>query len=258
MTVFEQLEKSGFAIQPGVIPADECARMAAELDRLEKKIREEKSQKYGLTSAQVTLFNVHFHSPDVFLDKIDLPEVMKTVGGVLKDDFILSNFNASRSGPEGGTGVHIDSRVPTRDFQNTLQIVALLCLDDFTAANGGTVVWPGSHLSGTDPRAMRGKDSVPSGHISAVAPRGSVIYVLGQTWHDVGANLDGSRRWGIIAYYSRWWIKPTFEFTQAPAAIYNRLSTRQKTLLGYNSRPPRPEEGRIYTMTRAEDLPARL
>lgn len=94
--------------------------------------------------------------------------------------------------------------------------------------------------------------------MAATAARGSVVYILGQTWHDIGPNLDGSRRWGVIAYYSRWWIKPTFDFTQATPSLYNRLSTRQKVLLGYNSRPPRPDEDRIYTLTRADELPSRL
>lgn len=145
-----------------------------------------------------------------------------------------------------------------RDFDNTFQIVAMLCLDDFTASNGSTVVWPGSHRSGIDPRAMRGRDTIPPGRVAATAARGSVVYILGQTWHDIGPNLDGSRRWGVIAYYSRWWIKPTFDFTQATPSLYNRLSTRQKVLLGYNSRPPRPDEDRIYTLTRADELPSRL
>lgn len=258
MTPREELEANGFAIQRGVISADECERMAVALDGLEATIRSENSQTYGLTSAQVTLFNVHVRLPELFLDKIDLPEVMETVGSVLSDSFLLSNFNASRSGPDGGARVHIDSRVPMRDFANTLQIVAMLCIDDFTATNGSTIVWPGSHLSGVDPRTMRGKYTIPPGHVAATAPRGSVIYMLGQTWHDVGANRDGSRRWGIIAYYSRWWIKPTFDFTACPASIYNRSTARQRVLLGYNSRPPLPGEGRIYTMTRVEDLPERL
>ncbi|HCM41926.1 MAG TPA: hypothetical protein DIS66_01225, partial [Candidatus Omnitrophica bacterium] len=137
--------------------------------------------------------------PDLFLNKIDLSPVMDVVGQVLKDSFILSNFNASRSGSAGGVRVHIDSRVPMVDFENTLQIVAMLCLDDFRSDNGATRIWPKSHLSGIDPRSQRGKE-IP-GWISPEAKKGSVIYVLGQTWHDIGANSVNQRRWGIIAYY---------------------------------------------------------
>jgi hypothetical protein len=49
---------------------------------------------------------------------------MNVISKVLKDEFILSNFNASLPGKTGGSRTHIDSRVPIADFKSTLQIVA--------------------------------------------------------------------------------------------------------------------------------------
>lgn len=102
MTILQQLESDGYAIQADVMAACECERLAVDLDRLEKEIRRDQKQRSGISSAQVTIHNIHFRSPELFLDMIDLPAVMETVGRVLKEDFILSNFNASRSGPDGG------------------------------------------------------------------------------------------------------------------------------------------------------------
>ena len=248
--VFEHLEKFGYAIQKNVIPKEDCEKMAKELDEIKK----EKSDKKAVlsTNAQTTIFNIHLEKPDIFLDKIDLPQVMSVVSQVLKEEFILSNFNASLSGSQGGNRIHIDSRVPTKDFSNTLQIVALLCLDDFTPENGCTRIWPESHKSGIDPRSLRGS-TVP-GSKEEFVPKGSVIYTLGQTWHDVGPNTDGSRRWGIIAYYSRWWIKPTFDFTQCGEEMFNKLNQKQKTLFGFSSRPPFSSDKRVHTLIPSTEI----
>lgn len=248
--VIESLRENGYAIQEDVISSDECVILGDALEKFESDNRQ--SVHVSRTDSQTVIFSVHTLMPELFLNKIDIPAVMNVVGEVLKEDFILSNFNASRSGPQGGCRIHIDSRVPVTDFDNTLQIVAMLCLDDFEPENGSTRVWPNSHLSGKDPRSLRGTE-VP-GWVAARAKRGSVVYVPGQTWHDVGANNNGKRRWGIIAYYSRWWIKPTFDFTRCGENIYSRLTERQKSLFGFNSRPPLPHQKRVTTLTPVSEL----
>jgi len=253
MDILEHLKTFGFAIEENVITNDECNKMAKMLNEIE----DEKKVKRTLvsTDSQTVLLNVHLERPSIFLDKISIPKVMDTLSKVFNDEFILSNFNASKSGAKGGNRIHIDSRVPIRDFSSTLQIAALLCIDDFTEKNGATIVWPHSHNSGMDPRRFRDKFSSP-GKIYASASKGSVIYTLGQTWHDVGPNIDGSRRWGIIAYYSRWWIKPTFDFTKCGPELYSKLSTKQKVLFGFTSIPPTHQQNRAYTLISEKDLPS--
>ena len=50
--------------------------------------------------------------------------------------------------------------------------------------------------------------------------------MLGHLKHDIGKNLDGSRRWSIIAYYCRWWVKPTYDFVNS---CTKRIYTLQQT-----------------------------
>ena len=249
--ILKQLETFGFAIQKNIISHSECNKMIKSLEEIKnEKIR---NKKLWNTKAQIQLFNVHLEKPEIFLNKIDIPKVMNVVSKVLREDFILSNFNASKSGVKGGNRIHIDSRIPTSDFKNTIQIAVLLCLDEFNSENGATIVYPFSHKSGMDPRDLRGKKV--EGAIQACAPKGSAIYTLGQTWHDVGPNLKNKRRWGIIAYYSRWWIKPTYDFTKCGQEIYARLTTRQKALFGFNTRPPTDAYKRTHTVISVKDLP---
>ncbi|MBL77067.1 MAG: hypothetical protein CL763_09130 [Chloroflexi bacterium] len=250
MTIIKELEKFGFAIQKNVIPISECIKMSKALDEL-KSIQSKKGILKS-TDAQTVITNVHLEKPELFLNKISIPKVMKIVSNVLKDEFILSNFNASLPGKTGGKRTHIDSRIPISEFSNTIQIVATLCIDEFTKDNGGTIVYPMSHVSNRDPRNVKNK-KFKKIHVSA--PRGSIIYVLGQTWHDVGPNLNGQNRWGIIAYYSRWWLKPTFDFTKCGKKIFEQLNNTQKKLMGFTSIPPKYNEDRIKTLIPIQKLP---
>ena len=250
MDTIKHLEAYGYAVEEGVVDVEECKKMADALDEME-----EGGKTAAKSETQLTIDNIHILRPDVFLNKINIPKITNTASTVLRDHFILSSFNASRSmGPNGGRTPHIDSRMPMPDFANTVQLVCTICLDDFTCLNGATYVWPFSHKSKENAPDHYDGTNIP-GKISATAPRGSVLYFVAQLWHDIGPNLDGNRRWGIHAVYSRWWIKPVFDFTACGPEIYNKLTLEQKVLFGFNSTPPRPRGKRRYTRTRMEDIP---
>ncbi len=254
MDVVEHLEIYGYAVEQDVISVEDCETMAKALNEI--KIQKQEKGTLFSNDNQALLFNVHLEKPEIFLNKIDIPRVMDVQSKVLKEEFILSNFHGSHSGTKGGSRVHQDVHIPITDFANTFSMVALLCIDDFTPTNGATKVWPFSHKSGRDPRYYRDK-TVLEGGLQVCAPRGSVIYILGQTWHDVGFNLDGSSRWGIVAYYSRWWIKPDFDYTYCGPEIYSKLTNRQKQLMGFTTRPPINGDKQNHTLISAESLPQR-
>ena len=52
------------------------------------------------------------------------------------------------------------------------------------------------------------------------AKKGSVGFILGQTWHQIGRNLSEDSRWCIIIHYKRWWIKPSTDFTKGTTNNY--------------------------------------
>ena len=71
------------------------------------------------------------------------------------------------------------------------------------------------------------------------APRGSVVFFLGQTWHQIGKNQDDANRWGILCHYKRWWIKPSTDFTKCGPKVFKMLNNKQKELFGFNSISPK-------------------
>ena len=255
--VISDLKENGYAVQEDVLTEEECDELGDALDELENS-QEWEDWIIDHRERQKTVLNAHYAKPDTFLEYISVPEILDVVGGVLDDPFLLSNFNGSRAAQNDVDGyrMHIDSRRPISNFNGTYQIVANVCVDDFSAENGSTVVVPKSHETGRDPRNV----DVEEKHLVAPeAPKGSVIYTLGQTWHDIGNNRSGDRRWGIIAYYCSWWVKPTYNFVDSCSEeIFDQLDETQKSLLGFSTRPPADWRKRTKTVCNVEDIPDSL
>lgn len=246
------LMRFGFASKKGVLAKSHCQELAAECDRL-LELQKKNYDREFIAPQQITLHSVHVASPNTFINLVNLPEVMEVVRAVLKDKVILSSFNASHSSSAGGTTIHSDCRIQIARPQQTIMMAAIICLDDFTVQNGCTRVFPFSHLTGEDPRYIREQLDWNS-MLACEAPAGSVLFILNQTWHDVGPNLSGERRWGLIANYYRWWVKPNHDFTQIPPALKEILSPEQKELFGFNSIPPGPLEPRKKTLRPIEEV----
>ena len=97
----------------------------------------------------------------------------------------------------------------------TTHALVMICVDDFTAGNGGTRVWPGSHKSGVLVHKTHGfADEDLPGQLEIHAAKGSMLFILGQTWHQIGTNIDNSNRWALVFAYTRWWVKPQTDYTQ--------------------------------------------
>ena len=67
-------------------------------------------------------------------------------------------------------------------------------LDDFTEANGATILVPGSHLFGREPDRELDQGA---NWTSATGPTGSVVIFDGRTWHSTGANVSDQGGIGV-------------------------------------------------------------
>ncbi len=256
MRVVDRLKHYGYAIEPGVFLDGYCIEAAKWLDKIEAAGTKHDRQ------MQVVLHAIH-EKDSRFIRWIDEPSIYKNIVEVLPwgEQIILNSLSASRSARvdddtweanADAHRAHIDHRLPTPDFENTASICVMVALDDFTLENGALKLWPMSHLA--KERPPTDQSTLPPA-LACVVSKGSVIYWLGQTWHAIGRNLNGSRRWALIIQATPWWIKPTFSYDQCPSEIYAKLSLRQKGMLGFNSRPPAGKDGgRSYTVTPIEEL----
>ena len=65
-------------------------------------------------------------------------------------------------------------------------------------------------------------------------------------WHGGSSKENDSSRWALVLGYARWFIKPSFDYMKnTPIKVYNKLSPKQKSLLGFNLVPPKDEFTRM-------------
>jgi ectoine hydroxylase-related dioxygenase (phytanoyl-CoA dioxygenase family) len=101
-------------------------------------------------------------------------------------------------------------------------------LSPFTAENGATAVWPGSHRD-------QGNYVLPREQaIAAEMKPGSALVFLGSTLHAGGANRTRTVRTGMIISYCLGWLKP-FEnqWLAYPPEIARTFSPELARLIGY-------------------------
>lgn len=106
-------------------------------------------------------------------------------------------------------------------------------LTTFTASNGATRLYPGTHRI-----APKTLDDLPAPVVAACKP-GAAICFLGSTIHGGGANATTRPRRGIVVGYSLGWLKPYENpFLAYPPAVAREFPRQLTELLGYIQHRP--------------------
>jgi len=107
-------------------------------------------------------------------------------------------------------------------------LASMWAITDFSEANGGTHIVPGSHLWPKDRTARH--DEV----VAAAMPAGSVLLWMGGTLHGAGANRTGQWRYGIFLSYSLGWLRQEEnQFIDVPHDVARTLDKPLRDLVGY-------------------------
>jgi ectoine hydroxylase-related dioxygenase (phytanoyl-CoA dioxygenase family) len=106
-------------------------------------------------------------------------------------------------------------------------------LGDFARENGGTRLWPGSHV---DPNLVRLDEG------EAIVPRlspGDALLFLGSTLHGGGGNVSAAPRRGIVVSYCLGWLKPfELQWLVYPPAVARHFPSELAALVGYAQHRP--------------------
>jgi ectoine hydroxylase-related dioxygenase (phytanoyl-CoA dioxygenase family) len=126
--------------------------------------------------------------------------------------------------------VHRDDGVyPIARPHRELVVNTMWALDDFTEANGATVVVPGSHTW------IDERPTADSPVVRAVMPKGSVMLFVGSLFHGGGANTTDKARLGVILEFCAGWLRPQENHVLGvPKQIVAGLEPRLQELLGYD------------------------
>lgn len=234
-TALSRLGSNGYAIVERLAPDAVIDEVCAELEPWFAATPQCRGDFYGWNTTRLGSVLVKSQaSHALVLNELAL-SIMHEVLGPHCDWFQL---NLSQ-----GVRIHPGERqqVPHRDEEmwpcakNGVEYLVnvMWALSDFTAANGATLLWPGSHRSALD------RQIEPANAIVAEMPRGSALVYLGSVTHCAGANRSAAPRTGLILSYCLGWLKQYENaFLAYPPAVAKQFPAGVRDLLGYRIHRP--------------------
>ena len=249
-----ELSEQGYTIIPDAVDAE---YLAPAVEAAEDIYRRESEIALRLGTSSVHCWSAHcIVGKHPFFETFYLnPPVLSVCREYLGEDMVLYDATARSirpsEGREPGRGfqIHADrapfSIVPFEGGKHyPMAINVAWPVVDFTAENGATLVWPGTHKSCEIPDPDAG---YPGSH-QAVVPAGTAIVWDAALWHASGINRSDHVRHSILAFFQRWWVKGMIDNTRViPQGVQDRLLPEMRKLLGLGETIPEYTEVRALS-----------
>jgi len=230
--VDDQLVETGYAVIPNVLQGVEIQRVRDALaPHLERGPRG-RNPFEGYDTQRVYCLVAKSRAFDrLILD----PTVLDVTERTLGPNFLLTATLAIDLHPgESAQDFHWDDtfyKIPRP--RPPVSISTLWAIDDFTADNGATLIYPGSQNWGDQPPA-----ELPE-VVTAEMTAGSVLVYAGTLVHAGGANTSSDCRLGVSIQYCAAWGRQQENFMMALGLDGARaLAPRLQELIGYSIHPP--------------------
>ena len=234
----KEMSVLGYTRFPELVPPDQAAAALARIQALHAA-----GKNYPHADG-IVIANLQSKDP-WFISALEIPLLEQVLMGTLNDpyyrvipedqpNYILGEYIA-RASSDKALRLHIDSWLPVPG-PRTWMVQAAIALEDRGIAEGCSIIVPGSHVTGTfTDREFPSTVSVP-------LKAGDVVLWDSRLGHGAHARTSAREGWALIATFQMWWVKPRFDITRSlPPEIYERLTQRQKALLGFCSQPPYDE-----------------
>ena len=168
-----------------------------------------------------------------FLDLLEHPLIDEMVPEFLGEHALIHSYSANIARP-GNTPMmlHTDQvaiQPPIRDIAFGMNIMWFLT--DVTADNGGTRVFPGSHIGPIAPDDPFNID----GTVAAEGPAGTALVFESRLWHATGPNkMTEGERPVILMFFMRSFIRQQENnFLSIRPEVEATISDRVRRMLGY-------------------------
>ena len=227
-SVVERLDTDGYAVIENHLPSDDVQRKRDDLARVLSKNPTGRNDFEGFSTQRIYAL---FAKTRTFDTQAVDPLILGACEHILGPGFLLSAPVGISIGPGSkAQPIHRDDGVyPVKRPHRELVLNTMWALDDFTQANGATVVIPGSH------RWIDERPTEDSPIVRAVMPAGSVMLFVGSIYHGGGANTTDRARLGVILEYCAGWVRPQENHVLGvPKQIVRDLDGRLQELLGYS------------------------
>lgn len=238
--------EQGFVVLPGVLDAGEVAALREALAPYlalglhgRNVFEGERTQRvYSLVGRG-----------KVFERTVEHPRVLELVDRLLLPGYLLTASQAICIHPgETPQPVHYDDTFYVLPRPRpAVSVSTIWALDDFTAANGGTEVIPGSHRW-DDERVATSYRADPDAPVDpAIVAQlvpvemaaGSLVLFAGTLLHRGGANRASTSRLAFSHQYCEPWARQQENFTlSVPRERARAMSPRLRAMLGYSVHPP--------------------
>ena len=168
---------------------------------------------------------------------VEHPLVLALVDRLLMPNYLLSQLQVIDvlPGEVRQPLHHDDGFYPLARPRKPIGAALIWALDDFTAENGATLVYPKSHLWGD----VASNDIDVTRMVPAVMPAGSAVFFVGTLWHCAGPNHTGQARLAATTQYCEPWARQQENYSLAISRDRAReCSDRIQSLLGYSMQFP--------------------
>jgi ectoine hydroxylase-related dioxygenase (phytanoyl-CoA dioxygenase family) len=229
-----QIQSSGYAILPGILPA----AMLVDIKRdLEEAIEKEEEYRVGRNIAShygmVLLCSLYGGS---LVEVLDLESLMRPFEWVLGEGCIIYAYTSSSMPPRDtnySARVHVDCPRLIPGYMTNMG--ATILLDDFSEENGATWFLPDSHTRLNPPPEA---EFYAQGR-RVIAAAGSVFYFDARLWHAGGLNRTNDWRHALTLNMCRPYMKQRIDIPRAMAHTEHRtFPARVRQKLGFRSQPP--------------------
>lgn len=253
--VLDGLKYAGAAIITDVLEPALLDRVRAAMYQAQARTLEEVGQERLDRAREVGVMRVMLSYDPVFAELLELPELLAVVDNTVSDTAIMHLQNGLILPPYDGGVTDILQYTFHMDFPRYMDgylasVNTMMAIDEFTAANGGTLVVPGSHQRPGRP----GQRFLESATASVECPAGSMFVFDSTLWHAAGRNTTDRDRLAINHMFTRSFFKQQIDYVRALGDEFVlSLPPRTQQLLGWYSRVVtssdeyyRPTEERLY------------
>ncbi len=199
----EALDRDGFLVLPGLLPAELLEALRTRIEELFAEEGDAAGAEFKKEEGARRLANC-VDKGEVFERAIQIPEILEAKAHLL-GEFKLSSLNVRSTNPmtEADQPLHVDMNgLP--DEKGYWVANTIYMLDDFTRENGATRVVPGSHKWGKRPQeVMADPFAVHPEQILVTGKAGTVVICNAHTWHGGTANRTGAPRRAMHGFFCR-------------------------------------------------------
>jgi ectoine hydroxylase-related dioxygenase (phytanoyl-CoA dioxygenase family) len=220
-TIAEEIAREGGVLIPGVLTADEVARLREATDR--HAANPETDPKH-ISHVHETLVLRRCRDLDsLYAEMVTHPTLAAVVEAVLGEGAAFNALNVIRSKP--GTAIsrwHVDDllefplppEIPRFDPRMRMPVLWLtvqVALSDIeTLEHGPTQFVPGSHYSGRMPPTQEDPEFEGRGAQSVLCKAGDIYLTNHQCWHRGAPNTSDRTRYIMQVQYARRWADRRF------------------------------------------------